>query len=1077
MADVPKAAVPKFTSFRPKSTFPLKDPQSEDEQNKKSKRHDHQVSRQDEEEKVHRHRHKNRGNVEKDQKHRTKKGSNREIVEIQPQKAPDPVGDYESDLFKVDRKGDIANLAYRSLHRYSVPPYRRVGYGSVLGVDSRKKIDRDLSDEKQIVLQEPGRRAGSIRRLLAKPSAKDSRQMRLIRPKPEDQLLDPEEDFIVLIPSKKRKRGSQSPGADEAVDYRSIEGKAKPSVEPADTDVEYATDSSEAAHDDEIGVESRVKNGELIRLTTEQPGNLAAWLDLVNHQVALFEGHGSSNRVLSTSEKWSLADIKVSIYEKALQKIGEDTDARSTLWVSLLKEGSTVWEAKKLASKWQEVLQAHPGSVKIWTEYLNFIQTHATGFSYEHCKAEYAKCLQILADATVKTHKDRNASSNHGQISKIFAYVYLRLTLFMQEAGYQEHAEALWQAILEIHFFAPLQLQSDSISDSDLAASFEEFWESEAPRIGELNAKGWSQFTTDSQEFLDPINTELETVADVDDIFKEFAITESNMAKKLNHPGRSADEAGEDDPYHIIFFNDIGPFLFPKTIRSLPGNHILQAFISYIGLPAPSSEANRGHDDWLLDTFLRRGPANSVSTIHFLPCRQANSDVLFTDAFDNIELNDPLWASRCLRRLVDVIPEDEGLAEFAIAFEFHFFPKTYVLNSRVFRLLLTNCRAAKTAKALIKSRRSCLRLYNCYGTVETRLDRSDSANHVFATAIGMSASLPDQQRKDVVILWRTWVWESLRSNNVPEAVRRLISIGGDPTPSAEPVSKSNASESGISSTAELRVRRWLSEGRDGTLSTGDYHLSILYSELLALLAYFKDSKSIDDALAVYSDTSSLFASRNLTSSPAHEQLHQCRTQLLTFHIDHTHIFKPSVIRDCLSASIRLFPNNTIFLSAYVRNEARFRIEDRVRSLMSDFVLREEQQSVVGWLFAISAEIQRGLEFGGTVHAVRAVFEKAVGSVSGTHSTALWKSYLLFEVSQKDLRRAKQVFFRGLRNLPWSKWFVMLAFEHLEEVLSFGELRSVWNVLSERELRVHVDIGEILEDVSASRTQIGHHAKS
>jgi hypothetical protein len=389
--------------------------------------------------------------------------------------------------------------------------------------------------------------------------------------------------------------------------------------------------------------------------------------------------------------------------------------------------------------------------------------------------------------------------------------------------------------------------------------------------------------------------------------------------------------------------------------------------------------------------------------------------------------------------------------------------------------LLTPYRAAKTAKTLLKSRSSSLRLYNSYGIVENRIGRNTSANRVFATAINMHTSIPDQQRKYVILLWRTWIWEALRGNDIGEAVRRLIAIGGDAAPFVDPATAESSSKYEISATAELRAGKWLAQGREGTLSTGEYHLAVLYAELLAVLAYFKNSKAIDDALVVFSDTSRLFAARNLTTSPAHEQLHQSRALLLTFHINHARVFSPTVIRECLFESISLFPNNSVFLSAYIKNEARFRIDDRVRSLMSDVVLKENQQSIVGWFLAISAEISRGLEFGGTVYAVRAALDRAAESTSGAHSIVLWTSYLLFEVSQQDFLRAKHVFFRGLKDLPWSKWFVMLAFEHLKG-LTFEEMRSVWNVLGERELRVHVDIGDMLEDISARRTQT-QYAKS
>jgi len=148
------------------------------------------------------------------------------------------------------------------------------------------------------------------------------------------------------------------------------------------------------------------------------------------------------------------------------------------------------------------------------------------------------------------------------------------------------------------------------------------------------------------------------------------------------------------------------------------------------------------------------------------------------------------------------------------------------------------------------------------------------------------------------------------------------------------------------------------------------------------------------------------------------------------------------------------------------------MDDRVRLLMASTVLKFNRETVVGWFFAIWAEIQRGLEFGGTVHAVRAAFERAVESNVGAHSIALWKSYFVFERSRGDVRRSRLIFFRGLRSLPWSKWFIMLAFEYLEDDLSFEDLRSIWNVFGERELRIHVDIDALLEEIAARRTSTG-----
>lgn len=175
------------------------------------------------------------------------------------------------------------------------------------------------------------------------------------------------------------------------------------------------------------------------------------------------------------------------------------------------------------------------------------------------------------------------------------------------------------------------------------------------------------------------------------------------------------------------------------------------------------------------------------------------------------------------------------------------------------------------------------------------------------------------------------------------------------------------------------------------------------------------------------------------------------------------------MRDCLVESVKLFPNNTIFLSAYTDNEKRFRLDDRVRAVLSDVVvLQEQNDNIIAWSFAIWSERQRGLNLGGTPHAIRAVYEKAIQR-SGKNSIEPWTSYFLFEIEMNDQQRAKQVFLRGLTHLPWSKWFIMLVFEYLDgKVLGFEEMRGVWKVLGEKNLRIVVDVQDLLDDIADER---------
>jgi hypothetical protein len=64
-----------------------------------------------------------------------------------------------------------------------------------------------------------------------------------------------------------------------------------------------------------------------------------------------------------------------------------------------------------------------------------------------------------------------------------------------------------------------------------------------------------------------------------------------------------------------------------------------------------------------------------------------------------------------------------------------------------------------------------------------------------------------------------------------------------------------------------------------------------------------------------------------------EEIHQSKARLLYHHMTTSKSYKPSLTREELEESIKLFPDNTIFLSLYYWLESRFRIDDRVRSMI------------------------------------------------------------------------------------------------------------------------------------------------
>ncbi|OJD30745.1 uncharacterized protein BKCO1_560005 [Diplodia corticola] len=1083
-----KPTVPKFSSFKPKPppSAPPKDssPSPDDERHHRprdrhgdqerdhrsshshrdrnsrsyrddrDRRHrdrDHREHREREKRDDHRHRHKRETDTRR--RHASEeRRDDRAVAEPQPRKQPVN----EDVIYVIDRKGDLANLQYGRLHQYSVPPYYRAGAGSVLGLPSDAKIDRFASDDRTIVIDPRRRRGGSERQLLSKrTSGKEAPILRVIRPTDADAAgeLNPNQDFIP-IRSLKRKRGSESPEPEASrVDYRSIEGKAKPSNQPDDSDLEYASDDMDAGSHTDFFSETKERNVLLTRRVQDHPNDLQAWLDLVEHQESMLRiGSSDTHRQLKSSELHALASLRFDIYQRALKALQSER-----LVVGLMEESSRIHQREEHFSRWKQALSDNRESTTLWMKYLDALQTNLSEFHFENCRSKFLECLKIISKSTTK------------EAQQLRVYIFLRLTSLMKHAGYHERAVALWQALLEIQLFRPTY--EDNTPNSTILQDFEEFWESECPRFGESGAVGWAAAKQDG-EFPDPPES---TVHDEEEdislrrLFESFAVKENRRMAVLQWPGRTTDEFGEDDPFHVVLYSDIKSEL-QLMVEKLPPTLLVGAYLCFWALPPlPHDVQTRS---WWLDPFLRNERLNasipgrlllapsldSEADRHYeldswsppAAYFQVATDDLFSKGFFSGQRSQEQldWLSRSLKALSASVPDDT-IAEYYFAFEWQHYDPT---------------NAAKTARALLKKRSSSLRLYNAYALMESRLGRLEVANRVFSMAIALSNQLPTDARKYTILLWRSWIWEALQADDLRSARHRVSSIGeAKPEPEARTIITDGET---FHPATVLKVRNTLIEGRDHNMSVGDIMLAVYYAECFALFTYILEGCNIEAALGTFLEFSSLLQSRGLLHSAANEVAHQSQCQLLSYHSKRAKLFKPSITRSVVQESIKLFPNNTKFLTTYAANEARFRVDDRVRAIMQDVVLQQKEQSIAAWLFAVYSELKRGENLGGTTHAVRAAFDRATDSEPGRKSAALWASYVLYLASAaSDRPAAKRVFFHGLLHLPYSKGYLMLAFdERLVGEMDWKELRSVYNTLQEKELRVHCDIEEEVEEV-------------
>ena len=224
-----KSSIPKFGSFKP-GPGPVIQDQVEKEA---SKGRDH-----DQNDSTTRHEpHKSRKTHSKAQKRDTSteqrsEGARRELVETKQRPL---VRENFDERYIVDKSGDVKNLVYGSNHRYSIPPFHRSGAGSVLGVPSFLRIDRNYADESGIFLSDRrGPKSRHREKYIFSRIEKHRSKLLKIRPDVVSQN-SVEKDYISFRSSRGGKRKSGSDGGsgteDGEADYRSVYGKAMPNDE------------------------------------------------------------------------------------------------------------------------------------------------------------------------------------------------------------------------------------------------------------------------------------------------------------------------------------------------------------------------------------------------------------------------------------------------------------------------------------------------------------------------------------------------------------------------------------------------------------------------------------------------------------------------------------------------------------------------------------------------------------------------------------------------------------------------------------------------------------------------------
>lgn len=161
----------------------------------------------------------------------------------------------------------------------------------------------------------------------------------------------------------------------------------------------------------------------------------------------------------------------------------------------------------------------------------------------------------------------------------------------MTLSGFSERALCAFQGLIELNFFRsgkdalPGKAESEVKWRFRIMEGMESFWDSEVPRVGEQDAKGWCNTAEDS-DLPEPPSPAPLPASTLEHPFERWATTEQNTAASQPRPARTTDPGVDDevDPFRVILFDDIRDFLF--VVHSPDSKtQLAYAFLTFLGLP------------------------------------------------------------------------------------------------------------------------------------------------------------------------------------------------------------------------------------------------------------------------------------------------------------------------------------------------------------------------------------------------------------------------------------------------------------------------------------------------------------
>ncbi|KAJ3178948.1 hypothetical protein HDU87_003217 [Geranomyces variabilis] len=925
--------------------------------------------------------------------------------------------------FYSDRKGDKQNLLLAKSDTYAMPSYRRWG-DFIIGASTNWRIDHGASRKNRDLV-------------ITTRTTRDSSTTGLGIGKARYQ------DFKRLL---------QAPAS---ITLERLQNE----ISSSDTNdfIGFALPSAPISlHADPIILNENAdytrKTASLNNKLRENPKDLQSWLDLValqNDLVARQEGKRGGGGIRA-----AVYEKQQAIYERALKELPED----DMLLCGYMRVCQETWDTTALLTKWDRVLKTHGHSPTLWKQYLDFRQTSYSAFTVSSCLDTYESCIRAI-------NLGSRSSMSVRQREDLLLHVFARACAMLAESGFVERAVGCWQAMIEFTCFVPRAFEGQTFAQR--IGMFEEWWEGEAPRFGEVGARGWAGSLMGAGNAEGegggveaaagsippmPARANEENGGDVmaafaaREAYSEFYGWIPRRGPVLGDDNSDKDEDeddndDDDDPYRTIVFDDVSTLMFAITLPESRAR-LIHSFFHFLSVPFDGGYVSSNAPFWQ-DAFLHSEFANPAAAARFwpvalLPPPDAQQQNLLTSSPDaqlaptltaklesdpfSIPLKTyPQSATTTLAGqqphtwFQKFTPADAELLQTRGYERAEFVRSAMRLLSNAtcvgelvdfapllvaFEAAFSVKRAQKVGKSLLKDDRGNLVVWNAYAQLEVARGKHDEARKVYKAALTSCRSMPPAQRAaNAPLLFRMLAYLEFEQGRRDAALHVLAAFALDealpddydnadqpPSPTTllrarngftQMINNALAQRSSNRAAAERR-RESSKDKEEGEEEEGEEAFTHLVASA-ALTVYL--AHGLDDARGVYDrvlESLLLLHQNHPTSptsvfSPVEELLWMEQARLVRAHAVSGAAFVPATLRAVLERALERVPSNVALWALYGWNEARTKIEMRVRARVEGVLVKTPSHALR--TFAIWAELHQRQTY--NPHAVRSLFEDAI----------------------------------------------------------------------------------------------------